>query len=277
MSTSQRWRDRLKIHPAAALFPPLSNEELRDLAKDIKQHDLRERVACIKEQDGTRVVVDGRSRLDALELLGEDVFGGRCREVFQELPPDVDPVDYVISANIHRRHLTGGQKREAISKLLKMMPQKSNRQIGDMAKADHHTVEAVRTKMESTGEIPQLKKTIGKDGKRRNTKRKKLTKVIPSKLVEINREAAPLGDGPAEDTKQPAHASTPDPFASGLSIVTAGVEEMLSAKPDDVRAVFQRVRQHIDEMEQARSPSVVPASKPSPNEDGGLVLLANGH
>jgi hypothetical protein len=270
MSTKQSWRDRLKVHDAAALFPPLGKEELHALANDIKAHDLRERVACIKEHDGTRVVVDGCGRLDALELLDKDIFGVPD-QTFQELRPGTDPVEYVMSANIHRRHLTGGQKREAIRKLLEMMPEKSNRQIGGMIKASHHTVEAIRTKMESTGQIAQFKKTIGKDGKPRSTKRKhpreKLAKVIPSK-PEIEKEGE-VGNGSAEDTKRPVPAPTPDPFSPYLSQVTAVVEEMFTVKPDDmdVHAVFERVRRHIDEMEQSRSPSVA-----SPKEDDGLDI-----
>src|SRR6516164_9780770 len=117
MSTSQRWRDRLKIHPAADLFPELSKEDLSALAEDIKQHGLRELVSLQgTDQDGHRVLVDGRGRLDALKLLGEDIFGGP-RQIIQELPPDVDPVAYIMSKNIHRRHLTEGQKHALIGKL----------------------------------------------------------------------------------------------------------------------------------------------------------------
>jgi hypothetical protein len=36
------WRDSIKVHPAAALFPRMSDVELRELADDIKQHGLGE-------------------------------------------------------------------------------------------------------------------------------------------------------------------------------------------------------------------------------------------
>ena len=42
------WRDRLKIHPAAELFPLMSADELRELGEDIKKNGLRDRVAVIR-------------------------------------------------------------------------------------------------------------------------------------------------------------------------------------------------------------------------------------
>jgi hypothetical protein len=86
---------------------------------------------------------------------------------------------------------------------------------------------------------------------------------------EVDATFRPIEPKIQDRRKNSAPAPTPDdPFASGLSMVTSGVEAMLIAKPDDVHAVFQRVRQHIAALEQVRSPSVVPGSKPSEENDG---------
>ena len=63
------------------------------------------------------------------------------------LDKSVDPYGYVISANIHRRHLTAEQKRELIAKLLKATPEKSDRQIAETVKASPTTVGTVRAEM----------------------------------------------------------------------------------------------------------------------------------
>src|SRR5262249_48331951 len=50
-----------------------------------------------------------------------------------------DPVAYVISANIKRRHLTTEQKRELIAKLIKAQPEKSSRQVAKVVGVSHTT------------------------------------------------------------------------------------------------------------------------------------------
>jgi hypothetical protein len=174
------WRSRLPVHPAADLFPLLSSDELRELADDIDKNDLQEPVTLYRDPDLGDCLLDGRNRLDALELLGDEIFDypGK-RKVFYRGKrilncdfrrmdaPSFDPYAYVISKNIKRRHLTAEQKRDLIGKLLKAKPEASNVQIAKLAKADDKTVASVRADLESTSEIPRLAKTVGRDGKAR--------------------------------------------------------------------------------------------------------------
>jgi hypothetical protein len=67
-----------------------------------------------------------------------------------------DPVAFVISANLKRRHLSAEQKRELIGKLLKADPSKSDRQIAETAKASPTTVGTVRREMEARGVVSNL-------------------------------------------------------------------------------------------------------------------------
>ncbi len=160
------WRDVLKIHPAADLFPLLSEPELKELAEDIKANGLRAPIVGWSSNEG-QFLLDGRNRLDALALLGllyetDDHHlgvkkwdnkqwtnrpGGRIGYApgceFHNLC-DGDPYAIALSLNVHRRHLTTEQKRELIAKVLKAKPELSDRQIGKMAKVDGKTVAAVR-------------------------------------------------------------------------------------------------------------------------------------
>jgi ParB/Sulfiredoxin domain len=169
------WRDHIKVHPAANLFPLMSPDELRELGKDIKKNGLRYPVALIVGDDGKLILIDGRNRLDAMELVGLDVELEKVAKRVCTLKgqPGYDPYAYVISANIHRRHLTAEQRRDLIAKLIKATPKKSNRQIAEAVKVSHVTVGAVRAELEATGQIDQLKKTVGKDGRSRKAPAKR--------------------------------------------------------------------------------------------------------
>jgi hypothetical protein len=177
------WRDHLPVHPAAELFPLMSEAELRELADDIKQNGLRASVA-IRSEDGS--LIDGRNRLDALALAGLLSVDDKGRlwikcwngttwfDDRRELKACIisgDPYAYALSVNAHRRHLTAEQKRELIAKVLKAKPDQSNNQVAKQVKADDKTVAAVRRGLESTSEFPKLEKTVGADGKARKQRK----------------------------------------------------------------------------------------------------------
>ena len=134
---------------------------------------------CVADDGKTPLLIDGRNRLDAMESLGRKLIDDRGElrlDPFKEqrgLANDADPYAYVLSANIHRRHLTPEQKRDLIAAVLKAQPDKSNRTIAKQTKTDHKTVGKQRDKLEATGEIPQLSKTTGADGKARAKPKKK--------------------------------------------------------------------------------------------------------
>jgi predicted transcriptional regulator len=151
------------FHPLADRFPLMENDDLIKLDNDIRANGLREPITLYEGK-----ILDGRNRYLASKML-------RCgfmRTHFRELLCDKDPMAFVISANIHRRHLTAEKKRELLATLIKIDPGKSNRQIAEEAKVSHHTVGEVREGLEATGQVAQLDATTGKDGKKRKTKGK---------------------------------------------------------------------------------------------------------
>ena len=143
-----RWREQFKVHPAADVFPMMSDEELAALGEDIKANGLRTPItlwACGKNESGETVylLLDGRNRMEALNRRGLNL-GGLPRSEFCPsnllegdktypglvfLPNDVDPVAFVISANIHRRHLPKQQQADLIVAAVK-----ASRQVGEVPK-----------------------------------------------------------------------------------------------------------------------------------------------
>lgn len=86
------------IHPAANLFPMLPASELQALADDIKANGQHEPAVVFDGQ-----VIDGRNRIAACALAGVEP---RVRT----MPSCPDPVAYVLSLNLHRRHLDESQR-----------------------------------------------------------------------------------------------------------------------------------------------------------------------
>jgi hypothetical protein len=62
------WRDVLPIHPAAELFPLMSQEELRELGENIKIHGLKSHLKVYKSK-----LLDGRNRIEAMEFVGVSI------------------------------------------------------------------------------------------------------------------------------------------------------------------------------------------------------------
>jgi hypothetical protein len=85
-------------HPVAAIFPMLSATELRELADDIASHGLLHPVVL----DDQGRVLDGRNRLAACNI-------ANVEPSFTTYRGD-DPLGFVISENVKRRHLTASQR-----------------------------------------------------------------------------------------------------------------------------------------------------------------------
>lgn len=106
-----------KIHPVAALFPMMTDAELEELAEDIEKHGLCQPIVLNRDES---TVIDGRNRLRACQIAGANT--GEDYLVTTALPEmtEGEILDYVISANLHRRHLSAGQKAALAYKLKPM-------------------------------------------------------------------------------------------------------------------------------------------------------------
>src|SRR4051812_48742255 len=135
------WRKSVKVHPAAEIFPMMSGDELDELAKDIAENGFQQPLIFLAGQ-----LLDGRNRVAALhrvsnegrrDELAADIMEGRSSVYFAS---HEDPIAYVVSSNLRRRHLTAEQKRDVITKLLKANPERSDRATAKIAGVHHETV-----------------------------------------------------------------------------------------------------------------------------------------
>src|SRR3954451_7878571 len=91
--------NQFDVHPAAAVFPMMSDEELDDLAADIEANGLLHPI--VLDADGM-VLIDGRNRLEACRRAGVE-------PEFRYLNGE-DQRAFIASANLNRRNMTKGQK-----------------------------------------------------------------------------------------------------------------------------------------------------------------------
>jgi len=92
--------DHLEPHPLAALFPPIPDDELQALADDIRQHGQREPVLTFEGK-----ILDGWNRVRGCRLINRKPWVME----FDPSSAKTTPEQLVISANLRRRHLSGGQ------------------------------------------------------------------------------------------------------------------------------------------------------------------------
>lgn len=145
------------IHPAADLFPMVEGDEFAELCNDIKERGLAQPITIWT--DGT--LLDGRNRLLA------------CYETHQEVVLDryegTDPVQFSLSANLRRRHLTPSQRNmtgaladELLGKLQDEARERQRQAAADFAASQERkpdgTLGRSSVPVRSTGEEPSAER-----------------------------------------------------------------------------------------------------------------------
>lgn len=115
----------LKAHPFAEAFPLITGEAFADLVEDIREHGIRDAIVMLD-----REILDGRNRYAALNFLvesGEVLGEGWGHRAGEPLAPEAldppqlwfsafnraingDPLAWVVSKNLKRRHLDESQR-----------------------------------------------------------------------------------------------------------------------------------------------------------------------
>ena len=96
--------NEIPFHALANIFPLLDGEDFQKLADDVGAHGLREPVVLYEG-----AILDGRNRYRACKAADVD-----CRFVTYG---GSDPIAYVVSLNLHRRHLTESQRAMVVASL----------------------------------------------------------------------------------------------------------------------------------------------------------------
>jgi hypothetical protein len=161
-----------EFHPIANIFPMMEGKEFERFKEDIKTRKLQEPIITY---DGK--ILDGRNRYNA------------CKELY--LTPTTkqydggDPVGFVLSANLHRRHLNESQRAMVAAKLASL-------KVG----ANQHTKEGLS--------IERASKLSSASEATANRCRKVLNDGVPelTQMVEKGQVAASLAEEVAKLPKE---------------------------------------------------------------------------
>jgi ParB-like chromosome segregation protein Spo0J len=97
----------MTFHRFAAIFPMMRPAEFEALVADVLEHGVREPIILYDGQ-----ILDGRNRFIAAGEAGVDVR--------YETYSGEDPIAYVVSRNLHRRHLDESQRAMVAAKIAEL-------------------------------------------------------------------------------------------------------------------------------------------------------------
>jgi hypothetical protein len=119
----------MEIHELAMIFPPMQAEEYDATKQSIAEHGLQSPIVTFENK-----ILDGRNRYLIIEELKE--FGTSIEPQFVPFQGDyLAALDFVLNANIHRRHLTTTQK-ACLALELKKLRDKAAQRGGDRRSED---------------------------------------------------------------------------------------------------------------------------------------------
>lgn len=259
----------LPVHPAADMLPMMGDAELQELATDIEANGMQQPI--ILWEDNTEAanssegpfplwLLDGRNRLAALKLLGIDdpnqapsgqvaeakvrvlhalegaLVGGKASRTTWRV--SVNPTTFVLSMNVHRRHLTSEQKRAAIAAYIKADPTVSNLKVAKDLDVSDKTAAKVRDDLERRSEIPNVSERTDSTGRKQPARKPKpkpepkptppggITEDTPGMTPAVEKA---LADAKAKATPAPQQGEEPDQEpVEDVSDIDAMVDQALA-------------------------------------------------
>ena len=214
-------------HPIAAIFPLLdpTSPEFLALVEDIKENDLREPIVVYEDK-----ILDGRNRALALEISGREIKDAHFKKYYGN-----DPIGFVLSANLHRRHLNESQRAMIGAKMASF-------EVGD----NQHNLEGCSIEQASKlckvgiSSIVRARKVLGY-GDPETIQQVEAGKLSVTKAAELTKAQAKKAMEEDEDDEDSADESDGDSSGDDATDVETiaeydTVEEKLLAKLGDLSA-----------------------------------------
>ncbi len=248
----------LELHPLCTLFPRLTGAEFDALCADIKANGLREPITT---HDG--MVLDGGNRYRACVAVGVE-------PKFREFDGG-NLVSFVLSVNLHRRHMTPGQQAAIVASATdwaKAHKHGGNRKAADQGEALH--LETVAQRAAVSGATTRTQKDADKLVKQHPEKARAVAQGETS-LYQAVKETKPAPKPAAKTAKQiEAEQAAEDAFGESdpLQLVEELQREneqlqaqLKAAEADDLKAEAMKWRRSYEHALRQQSEAMDRASK----------------
>lgn len=233
----------LQQHPLSAAFPAMPEQEVEALAIDIEKHGQREPGVLFEG-----MVLDGWHRYLACERVGKKFLCGDFGAG--------DPVSFVLSRNLHRRHLTASQRAAAVVACHDWRPNgvargalvqgmKTSEEMALEADVGERTiVHAKRAHEAGLGDAV-------KDGAVSARRAAEVAKLPKAKRAKALREPAPPKPDATEKLREQIEALTEE--RANLADTARELEDKLTAyettDPDEQQKEIQKLQKRIVKLE----------------------------
>lgn len=211
----------MKIHKYAKLFPKMTGEDFAALCGDIKANGLKHPIWTLEGQ-----ILDGQNRYAACTASG-------VKPEFKEFlttPTEYeaqDPLDFVISQNLNRRHLTDDQ-RAAIAAEIANSRKGKTLKYADSAKTVNEAAHVLQVKPRQVRLAKQLKNESPTAFQAVKSGKKSLNAAHEEKHPRKPKAPAPVAVTPMPNQVLPA---TPAPVAAHEPMVLPPVIEQPAEQP----------------------------------------------
>jgi N6-adenosine-specific RNA methylase IME4/anti-sigma28 factor (negative regulator of flagellin synthesis) len=122
----------MEFHEAADIFPLMQGEEFENLVADVKRNGLLDDI--VVHNDGA--ILDGRNRYRACEEAG-------IEPRFRQWIGSGSAIDFVVSANLHRRHLNESQRAMVAERIATLRKHRKKPRDGQICLSQKEAAERV--------------------------------------------------------------------------------------------------------------------------------------
>lgn len=216
--------EELPVHPAAELFPMMNatdTEGWKGLIEDVRVNGCHQPLVI----DHTGRLVDGRNRLAAIAGLKAEGVDATFDVVLCPRTDEPGIRSWVISTNLHRRHLTTSQRAAIAAEMVTAT--KSSGATARTKQVDHVTVDDAAKAMNVSPR--QVKKAAQVNRQAKEAGKPELTKAVKEGKTTVNAAAKELAAKPPAEKPSKGKAAPPaEPPKSLTEAQLASVRKIIA-------------------------------------------------